>query len=172
MNAAQEAATALIDPATIESIRGWVSTSLLGGILMAVIYIGKPAIDFFIQARKLKLEEASAEHQRKLEEDKEDRAGWTDLIRQLRESNSTLTAEVHRLNERVAAISRQSAIQEGELEQLRGILKGLERGEIHIRTIRQRKALEGSDMSPEMEHAVEVLDQIHGKDDGEGDSDG
>lgn len=134
-----------LSPNSVEIIRQWLSTGFLGAILIVLMYGLKPLVEFFIRTRELRLQEK-----------KDDRQGYGDLIDTLGEQVKTLGSEVRKLG------SENGQLRD-EVRELHGVLDGMRRQNLTDNISIQSRIIELMPkelVTPEVQHALNVLSGI------------
>lgn len=129
----------------LELFRGWLSTGILGAILIVIGRGIKPLIDFLIETRKLKLQER-----------KDDRQGYGDLI-------DNLSDQVERLATQVRTLSTENGQLRTEVGELHGILDGMRRANLAGNiSIQQRfiSLLPPEKLTDEVRQALKILAEL------------
>jgi hypothetical protein len=123
------------ETATIEMIRGWLSTGFLGGNLFLLSRLVPAGLKHLKEMR-----------QQKLAEKAEDRAGWGELIETMGAQIKALTEREHDCEQRIVSMrddyERRMKVLSGEIEGLR-------------RLIIMRSSVEGVELSPTVAAAAE-----------------
>lgn len=81
-------------PLTIEAVRGWLSTGILSAILFVLLRFGRPLIDFWIEKRKLDLQEKSQASSSRREEEEARHNLTIDLLRAARTEAANLETKL------------------------------------------------------------------------------
>lgn len=130
---------------SIETVRGWLSTGILGAILLVLARLGKPVVDFLLETRKLKMLEK-----------KEDRQGFGELI-------EVLTEQVKALTNQVSSLSAENGQLRNEVRSLHSILDGMRRSTLQESMSAQRAVVSaiGEDrLTPNLREALTELDRV------------
>jgi len=108
----------------LEAIRPWLSTGFLGTLVVLVVYFGKPiataATTFFLENRRLKLEEDRDRRAGMKEADALERETFSEVVTRLR-------AEVERIDQRHRECEKEVSDLRGRLRKAEDGLAGLAR---------------------------------------------
>lgn len=77
----------------VEQFRAWASTGILGAILAAVVYFGKPVARYLIESRKVRIQEKA-----------DDRQGYGSLIALLNDQVKMLSDRVGQQEKQIASL--------------------------------------------------------------------
>lgn len=127
----------------LEGARPWINTGILAAATAMLAKFGKPVVDYLLESRRLRMQEK-----------KDDRQGFGELIEALNGQVIILTEQVKRLTE------ENSGLRE-EVRQLHGIIDGMRRGDLSGKLSLQRVAVDAltSGVSPDIANAAVRADE-------------
>lgn len=83
--------------ATIETVRAWLSTGILGSILIVLLRYGRPLIDFWIERKKLDIQEKSQTSQDRRAEEKSRHDMTIGLLEAARREAAQLESKIEQI---------------------------------------------------------------------------